>query len=110
MGASSNSQTTVSYSAYHWSSPVQVLHISNLFTLAFSLGCAFAPNTGALIGFRFLCECSPSTSKSLPQLALAGFTGSAPIACDGGSVGDLFAAQDRASAMALFSLGPLIGT
>ena len=36
--------------------PIQVLHIGNLLTLAFSLGCAFAPNTDALIGFRFLCE------------------------------------------------------
>ena len=24
--------------------------------MAFTLGCAFAPNTGALVGFRFLCE------------------------------------------------------
>ncbi|KAF6764235.1 multidrug resistance protein 4 [Ephemerocybe angulata] len=70
-----------------------VLHIGNLFTVGFSLGCAFAPNTGALIAFRFL----------------SGFSGSAPIACGGGSVGDLFAAKDRASAMALYSLGPLIG-
>ena len=31
-----------------------VLHISNLFSLAFSLGCAFAPNTGSFIAFRFL--------------------------------------------------------
>lgn len=35
---------------------IQVFHIGNLLTLAFSLGCAFAPNTDALIGFRFLCE------------------------------------------------------
>ncbi|PPQ86651.1 hypothetical protein CVT25_006835 [Psilocybe cyanescens] len=70
-----------------------ILHIGNLFTIAFSLGCAFAPTTGAFIGFRFL----------------SGFSGSAPIACGGGSVGDLFAAKDRASAMALYSLGPLIG-
>ncbi|KIM47059.1 hypothetical protein M413DRAFT_440604 [Hebeloma cylindrosporum] len=70
-----------------------VLHISNLFTMAFSLGCAFAPNTGALLGFRFL----------------SGLSGSAPIACGGGSVSDLFSERDRASAMALYSLGPLIG-
>ncbi|KAF8155763.1 multidrug resistance protein 4 [Crassisporium funariophilum] len=70
-----------------------ILHIGNLFTLAFSFGCAFAPNTGALIGFRFL----------------SGLAGSAPIACGAGSIGDLFAERDRASAMALFSLGPLIG-
>ncbi|KXN82226.1 hypothetical protein AN958_02917 [Leucoagaricus sp. SymC.cos] len=70
-----------------------VLHIANLFSLAFSLGCAFSPNTGSLIAFRFL----------------AGLSGSAPIAIGGGSVGDLFAEHERASAMALFSLGPLIG-
>lgn len=33
---------------------IQVLHIANVFSLAFNLGCAFAPNTGALIAFRFL--------------------------------------------------------
>ncbi|KAG6916740.1 hypothetical protein DXG01_005560 [Tephrocybe rancida] len=70
-----------------------VLHIGNLFSLAFTLGCAFAPTTGALIGFRFL----------------AGFSGSAPIACGGGIIGDLFSDRDRASAMAVYSLGPLIG-
>ncbi|KAF8068729.1 major facilitator superfamily domain-containing protein [Lyophyllum atratum] len=70
-----------------------VLHIGNLFSLAFTLGCAFSPNTGALIGFRFL----------------AGFSGSAPVACGGGSIGDLFSERDRASAMAVYSLGPLIG-
>ncbi|KAH9478455.1 Efflux pump radE [Psilocybe cubensis] len=70
-----------------------ILHFGNLFTIAFSLGCAFAPTTNSFIAFRFL----------------SGFSGSAPIACGGGSVGDLFAAKDRASAMALYSLGPLIG-
>jgi len=40
---------------------------------------------------------------------IAGFAGSAPVAIGGGSVGDLFSEKDRASAMALFSLGPLIG-
>ena len=61
--------------------------------MAFSLGCAFAPNTNTLIAFRFL----------------SGISGSAPIACGGGSVGDLFSEKDRASAMAIYSLGPLIG-
>ncbi|KAF8225144.1 MFS general substrate transporter [Tricholoma matsutake] len=70
-----------------------VLHICNLFSTGFSLGCAFAPTTSSFIGLRFL----------------SGFTGSAPIAIGGGSVGDCFAARDRASAMAIYSLGPLIG-
>ncbi|KAF8800562.1 MFS general substrate transporter [Phlegmacium glaucopus] len=70
-----------------------VLHIGNFMSAAFSLGCAFAPTTGALIGFRFL----------------SGISGSAPIAVGGGSIGDLFSERDRASAMALYNLGPLIG-
>ncbi|KAF9648485.1 multidrug resistance protein 4 [Thelephora ganbajun] len=68
-------------------------HISNLLTLAFSLGCAFAPTMGSLIGFRFL----------------SGIASAAPLALGGGSVADLFAEQDRASAMAIYILGPLLG-
>lgn len=71
----------------------QVLHIGNLFSLGFNLGCGYAPNTSTLIALRFL----------------SGFSGSAPIACGGGSIGDLFSERDRASAMAVYSLGPLIG-
>jgi len=43
-----------------YSLSIQVLHIGNLLTLVFRLGCAFAPNTGALVGFRFLGEHSTS--------------------------------------------------
>ena len=39
----------------------------------------------------------------------AGFAGSAPIAIGGGSVSDLFSERDRASAMALYTFGPLLG-
>ena len=42
---------------------LQVLHISNIAFLIFNLACAFAPDVGAMIGFRFL----------------AGLGGSAPI-------------------------------
>jgi len=42
-------------------------------------------------------------------LCKAGLAGSAPMACGGGVVSDLFAERDRASAMALYSIGPLIG-
>ncbi|KAF8170790.1 multidrug resistance protein 4 [Pholiota molesta] len=70
-----------------------VLHIANFFTLAFSLGCAWSPTVGSLLAFRFL----------------TGFSGSAPIAIGGGVVSDLFSERDRASAMALFSIGPLLG-
>ncbi|KAF7319036.1 hypothetical protein HMN09_00239800 [Mycena chlorophos] len=70
-----------------------VLHIGNGFSVLFHLGCAFAPNTATLIGFRFL----------------AGLSGSAPVACGGAVVSDLFNERERASAMALYSLGPLLG-
>lgn len=32
----------------------QILHISNLLTMAFNLGCAFSPNTGSLLALRFV--------------------------------------------------------
>jgi hypothetical protein len=47
--------------------------------------------------------------SGVSQLASAGLSGSAPIAIGGGSVSDIFAEQDRASAMALYTLGPLLG-
>ncbi|KAI0091946.1 multidrug resistance protein 4 [Irpex rosettiformis] len=70
-----------------------ILHIGNLLFLVFNLICAYAPNTGVLLGMRLIC----------------GFVGSAPIACGGGTISDLFSERDRASAMAIYSLGPLIG-
>jgi len=68
-------------------------HISNLITIAFTLGCAFAPTMGSFIGFRFL----------------VGIFGATPLALGAGSVADLFAEEDRASAMAMYTLGPLLG-
>ncbi|KAI0321850.1 multidrug resistance protein 4 [Amylostereum chailletii] len=70
-----------------------LLHISNVLFLAFNFGCAYSTSTGALIGFRFL----------------SGWAGAAPIAIGGGVIGDLFSEHDRAGAMAIYSLGPLIG-
>ena len=90
-----------------------VLHISNLFSLAFSLGCAFAPNTGSFIAFRFLGKVYREIVNFIHHIhsrLLAGFSGSAPVGIGGGSIGDLFSERDRASAMALWTLGPLIGT
>jgi MFS family permease len=40
---------------------------------------------------------------------LSGLSGSVPIALGGGSISDLFAESERSSAMALYSLGPLLG-
>ena len=41
--------------------------------------------------------------------ASAGLSGSAPLAIGGGSVADLFSETERASAMALYNFGPLLG-
>ncbi|KAJ8523509.1 hypothetical protein ONZ45_g32 [Pleurotus djamor] len=73
--------------------PLSVLHIANILFLAFNLGCAFSPNAGSLIAFRFL----------------SGLAGSTPIACGGGSISDMFSERERAGAMAVFTLGPLLG-
>ncbi|KAH9478196.1 Efflux pump radE [Psilocybe cubensis] len=70
-----------------------ILHVGNLLSIVFNLSCAFAPNTAALIAFRFLC----------------GLSGGAPIAIGGGTVSDLFAPRERAVAMGMFNLGPLLG-
>ncbi|KAF8517948.1 MFS general substrate transporter [Hysterangium stoloniferum] len=70
-----------------------ILHLSNLFFLAFTIGCAFAPNTGSLIAFRFL----------------AGLGGGAPVSIGGACIGDLFAPAERATAMSMYTLGPLLG-
>lgn len=72
---------------------VWVLHLGNLFFLAFNLGCALSANTMSLLVFRFL----------------AGLAGSAPIACGSGVISDLFLEHERASAMALYSIGPMLG-
>ncbi|THU97778.1 MFS general substrate transporter [Dendrothele bispora CBS 962.96] len=69
-----------------------ILHLGNIFSMIFALGCAFSPNVGALLAFRFL----------------MGFSGAAPIACGGGSISDLFSANDRAMAMSLYTVGPLL--
>ena len=35
----------------------KILHIANVFSIAFNIGCAFAPSSGSLIAFRFLGAC-----------------------------------------------------
>ncbi|KAK2461306.1 hypothetical protein APHAL10511_006833 [Amanita phalloides] len=70
-----------------------VLNIANIFTVIFSLGCAFSPTTGSLIAFRFL----------------SGVSGAAPVAVGGGCIKDLFHERDRAVAMAIYTTGPLLG-
>ncbi|THV00271.1 MFS polyamine transporter [Dendrothele bispora CBS 962.96] len=71
----------------------RVLQGANMFYLVWNLVCGFAQNEGQLIGFRFL----------------AGLGGSAPLAVGGGVLGDVWLAEERGKAIAVYSLAPLLG-
>lgn len=70
-----------------------VLQLSNLFFLAWNIGCGFATSSGQLIAFRFL----------------SGLGGSAPLAIGGGILSDCWTADQRGQAVGLYSLMPLLG-
>ncbi|KAL2760204.1 hypothetical protein ACRALDRAFT_1046548 [Sodiomyces alcalophilus JCM 7366] len=70
-----------------------VYHISNLCFVGFTVGCALAPTLDALIAFRFL----------------AGAMGACPLTNGGGSIADMIPQEQRAAAMSIFSIGPLLG-
>ncbi|GAA6063686.1 hypothetical protein JCM10212_003353 [Sporobolomyces blumeae] len=59
----------------------------------FVLGCALSPNIGALIAFRFLSGCFASS----------------PLTNSGGVIADLWDADRRGDALAIFSLMPFAG-
>lgn len=67
--------------------------IANFIFLVFNIACIFAPNTGALIAFRFL----------------AGIGASLPITTGSSIVSDLFNEQDRAGPTSISFLGVLLG-
>jgi multidrug resistance protein len=70
-----------------------VLAISNFFLTAWQLAGALSPNLGSLIAFRFL----------------GGLGGSACLAIGGGVIADMFPVQQRGTANAMYTLGPLFG-
>lgn len=72
---------------------VIVLQLSNLFYLAWNLGCGFAQTSGQLMAFRFL----------------SGLGGSAPLAIGGGVLSDCFFPEQRGKAISIYSLAPLLG-
>ncbi|KAH7381621.1 major facilitator superfamily domain-containing protein [Pyrenochaeta sp. MPI-SDFR-AT-0127] len=72
---------------------VIVLQLSNLFYLAWNLGCGFAQSSGQLMVFRFL----------------SGLGGSAPLAIGGGVLSDCFFPEQRGRAISIYSLAPLLG-
>jgi len=72
---------------------VRVLQLANLIFLAFNLGCGFAMTKSQILAFRFM----------------AGLGGSAPLGIGGGVLGDLWNAEERGKAMAMYTVGPLLG-
>ncbi|PVI02595.1 MFS general substrate transporter [Periconia macrospinosa] len=68
-------------------------HICNAVYLAFTIGCALSTNTAMFLVFRFICGCAAS----------------GPMTIGGGTIADLYQAQERGKAMSLFGLGPLLG-
>jgi MFS family permease len=89
-----------------------ILHLSNAFFVIFNLVCAFAPNTTSLIIFRFICEFTLLPER-LPDIYTrwfkAGLGGATPIAIGGSVIGDVFTPNERAAAMAVYTMGPLMG-
>lgn len=68
-------------------------HASNIIFLITAIICALSRNIATLIVFRFLCGCA----------------GAAPVAIGAGTIADLIPPQARGSAIASYSLGPILG-
>ncbi|KAG2137919.1 MFS polyamine transporter [Suillus clintonianus] len=71
----------------------RVLQLSNLWYLAWNLGCGFAQTEYQLLAFRFL----------------AGLGGSAPMSIGSGVIGDCWRVDERGKALAIYTLAPLLG-
>jgi len=69
-----------------------VLHIGNVLLGVSNLACAYAPNAGSLIAFRFF----------------VGVASACPMAVAGGVIDDLFSDREKAVAMAIFIFMPLV--
>ena len=65
----------------------------NFVYIAFTIGCAFSTNVAMFLVFRIICGCAAS----------------GPMSIGGGTVADLFPQEERGKAMALFTVGPLLG-
>ncbi|KAL4738125.1 major facilitator superfamily domain-containing protein [Aspergillus similis] len=72
---------------------MRLLQVSNVWYLAWNLGCGFATTKSQFFAFRFL----------------AGIGGSAPLAIGGGAISDMWSAEERGKAMGIYTLGPILG-
>jgi MFS family permease len=70
-----------------------VYNICNVLFLIFTILSAVATNMGMLLAVRFL----------------AGVAGVAVITCGGGSISDMMPPEKRGRAMAIWSVGPILG-
>lgn len=70
-----------------------VYHGCNVCFIALLIACAEAPSLNALIAFRFL----------------SGIFGSCPVTNGGGTISDMITQEKRATAMALMTMGVLLG-
>ncbi|KAJ5177040.1 uncharacterized protein N7482_002917 [Penicillium canariense] len=72
---------------------VRLLQFSNLWYLAWNLGCGFAQTPAEFFVFRFL----------------AGLGGGAPLALGGAAISDVWDAEHRGKAMGIYTLAPMLG-
>jgi multidrug resistance protein len=72
---------------------ILLYNIANLLFVLFNAACALSTSMDMLIAFRFLAGCA----------------GSAPLTLGGGTIADMFPPEQRAGAMAVWSMGPLLG-
>lgn len=70
-----------------------IYHVTNVLFIIFTIACGVAGSLDQLIAFRFL----------------AGVFGSTPITIGGGTTSDMFRTEERGAAMAVWSIGPLLG-
>lgn len=70
-----------------------VYYFCNLVYIAFTIGCAFSTDVAMFLVFRIIAGCAAS----------------GPMSIGGGTVADLFVQEQRGKAMALFTVGPLLG-
>lgn len=70
-----------------------IITLASAFFSIWQIGCALAPNLGGLIAFRIL----------------AGIGGSGCLTIGGGVIADLYSVEERGTANAIFTIGPLFG-
>ena len=87
-----------------------VLQLANLFYLAFNIACGVSQSTGQLIAFRFLSGLGGSVPMVVSfTITLLRLDQTDTPKVGGGVLGDTFRTEERGTAMALFSLAPLLG-